>query len=205
MNQKIAAIIGLFALFLGGIAAYVLTEGQAPDTEVTVETRGDVETKTLAEFETIEFSLPDIAGTERSLSEWAGKARLINFWATWCAPCRREIPLLKKTQEAHGDSNVQVIGIAVDFPEEVAAYAEEVRFNYPVLVGQEDAMAIAEASGIDFIGMPFTMIVAPSGELIKAHIGEIVESHIEQILAVFDDLENDRLDVAGAREALRTL
>ena len=205
MNQKIAAIIGLFALFLGGIAAYVLTEGQAPDTEVTVETRGDVETKTLAEFETIEFSLPDIAGTERSLSEWAGKARLINFWATWCAPCRREIPLLKKTQEAHGDSNVQVIGIAVDFPEEVAAYAEEVRFNYPVLVGQEDAMAIAEASGIDFIGMPFTMIVAPSGELIKAHIGEIVESHIEQILAVFDDLENDRLEVAVAREALRTL
>ena len=78
-------------------------------------------------------------------------------------------------------------------------------FNYPVLVGQEDAMAIAETSGVDFIGMPFTMIVAPSGELIKAHIGEIVESHIDEILQVFDRMGAGEIGVDGAREALASL
>ena len=197
MKQKIAVVIGLFALFLGGVAAYVLTSNKAEEATYAVETPADVST--------VEFSLPDVSGSVRESSEWHGKARLINFWATWCAPCRREIPLLKKTQETYGADNVQVIGIAVDFQEDVAAYAEEAQFNYPILVGQEDAMAIAETSGIDFIGMPFTMIVAPSGELIKAHIGEIVESHIEQIIAVFADLENGSIDIAGAREALGTL
>ena len=153
----------------------------------------------------MDFSLGDIDGNVRKLSEWQGKARLINFWATWCAPCRREIPLLKKTQEDHASENVEVIGIAVDFLDEVRAYNEEAQFNYPILVGQEDAMAAAEASGVEFIGLPFTMIVAPSGELLNTHIGEIVEEHIEKILSVFDRLDNGGLDIAAAREALADL
>ena len=93
----------------------------------------------------------------------------------------------------------------MDFLEPVQTYAEEAQFNYPVLVGQEDAMAAAEASGIEFIGMPFTMVVAPGGELLKTHVGEIVESHIETILGVFERLETGELDLPGAREALKDL
>ena len=87
----------------------------------------------------------------------------------------------------------------------LATYAEETQFNYPILVGQEDAMAVAEESGVEFIGLPFTMVVAPSGELIKAHLGEIVESHIEQIVEVLADLDAGSIDIDGAREALGTL
>jgi thiol-disulfide isomerase/thioredoxin len=68
----------------------------------------------------ISFTLPDLSGTPRSLDEWRGRSLLVNFWATWCAPCRREIPLLKNAQATHGD-NLQVSGVAVDYAEEVLA------------------------------------------------------------------------------------
>jgi thiol-disulfide isomerase/thioredoxin len=148
------------------------------------------------------FTLVDLDGTEHNFSEWQGKHRLLNFWATWCAPCRREIPLLKAFQDEHGENGFVVIGIAVDFPEQVAAYAEEAAFNYPVLVGQEDAMAVAETSGVEFIGMPFTMIVAADGELVNTHIGEIMDSHLEHIVRVLTMLDNGEIDKASARKAL---
>ena len=151
------------------------------------------------------FTLVDLDGTEHDLSEWSGKHRLLNFWATWCAPCRREIPLLKTFQDEHGENGFVVIGIAVDFPDQVAAYAEEAEFNYPILVGQEDAMAVAETSGVEFIGMPFTMIVAADGELINTHIGEIMDSHLEHIVRVLTMLDNGEIDKASARKALNFL
>ncbi len=150
------------------------------------------------------FVLPDIDGVERDIAEWTGKHRLLNFWATWCAPCRREIPLLKTFQEEHGDDFV-VIGIAVDFPEEVAAYAEAAEFNYPILVGQEDAMAVAETSGIEFIGMPFTMIVGADGELLNTHTGEILAEDLEHIVDVLKMLDTGEIDKDGARAALDAL
>lgn len=151
------------------------------------------------------FNLLDVDGEQRDSSEWAGNYQLLNFWATWCAPCRREIPLLKAFQEEHGANGFQIIGIAVDFPEQVAAYAEAAEFNYPILVGQEDAMAIAETSGIEFIGLPFTMIVAADGELLNAHIGEIVAADLEHIVEVITKLEQGQIDKDEARDALHAL
>ena len=213
MSKKIALGAGLLVFFVAGLTFYYVTAKR--HTANMAELRAAAPSPppaassfaidTPADVSGIDFELPDVAGVMRSSSEWDGKARMLNFWATWCAPCRREIPLLMKTQEENENNNVQIIGIAVDFPEQVAAYAEETGFNYPILVGQEDAMAIAETSGVDFIGMPFTMVVAPSGELIKAHIGEIVESHIDEILHVFERMESGELDVDAAREALVAL
>lgn len=152
----------------------------------------------------INFTLPDLDGTPRSLDEWHGRPLLVNFWATWCAPCRREIPLLKEVQAAHAD-DLQVIGVAVDYLEDVVAYAETATFNYPVLVGQEDAMAAAESAGIEFIGLPFTIVTAADGRLIKAHIGEIHEPQLREIVAVLQRLAHGEIDVAGARETLGRL
>lgn len=208
MNKTMAATLLLAGLMLAGVAFYM---GQSPQpveasalaAEAIAPAGNDVAPP--VPEERIDFSLPDLDGNVRRLSDWDGKARLVNFWATWCAPCRREIPLLKSTQANYGENNMQVIGIAVDDLESVQIYAEEANFNYPILVGQEDAMAAAEASGVPFIGLPFTLIVAPGGELLKSHVGEIVESHIDTILEVFEQLEAGEIDLAGARSALDAL
>jgi thiol-disulfide isomerase/thioredoxin len=201
MKKNIAIAFVLVGLLISGIATYRL---QSQPQQENLPPEPVAESRAVTDSN-IDFALPDLDGNMRQLSEWNGKGRLVNFWATWCAPCRREIPLLKKTQEAHGADGLQVIGIAVDFPDQVAAYAEEAQFNYPILVGQEDAMAAAEASGIDFIGMPFTMVLAPNGELLKTHIGEIVEVHIETIVTVFRDLKAGKIDIEGARAVLETI
>jgi thiol-disulfide isomerase/thioredoxin len=185
MNKALVAIL-LIAAAAGGWFLQQALKGPAP----------------AAPDRQIAFTLPDLEGNPRSLADWQGKARLVNFWATWCAPCRREIPLLKKTQAEHGADDLQVIGVAVDFRDDVLAYAEAAGFNYPILIGQDDAMAAAAASGVDFIGLPFTMVITPDGELLKTHMGEIDAGHIEQIVEVLDRLETGELDLPAARQAL---
>ena len=118
MNKNIFAVLTLIATAAFGYFFYAgLEQETAPATSQVVAPAPAHNTR-------VDFTLPDLEGNEHQISEWDGKARLINFWATWCAPCRREIPLLKKTQTAHAENNLQVIGIAVEDLEPVIAYAE---------------------------------------------------------------------------------
>ena len=158
-----------------------------------------------AELERPSFTLPDLEGNSRSLDDWDGQHRVLNFWATWCAPCRREIPLLKAFQDEHGAAGFQVIGIAVDFPEEVVTYAEEAQFNYPIVTGQQEALAVAETSGIDFIGMPFTMFVTRDGDYVGAYIGELHQPHLDEVVNILTRLDKEEIDKDAARAAFEQL
>jgi thiol-disulfide isomerase/thioredoxin len=148
------------------------------------------------------FTLPDLEGTSRQLDEWDGKHRILNFWATWCAPCRREIPLLKEFQAEQGNDGILVMGIAVDVMEDVQKYAEAAEFNYPILVGELDAMAVAEQSGLEFTAMPFTMIVTRDGEFLTAHFGELHRADLNKINDILVRLDAGDFDTDTARQAL---
>lgn len=151
------------------------------------------------------FSLPDLAGIPHQLAEWDGSHRILNFWATWCAPCRREIPILKAFQEKHGSDRFQVIGIAVDFAEDVERYSKEAEFNYPILVGQEDAMAVAESSGIQFMALPFTMFIAADGEYLNAFMGELHAPQLERVATIMSRLDRREMSREAAKDALGSL
>jgi len=204
MNAKIAAGFVLAGLLIAGIAAY-LSRSPAPDAGPAAVPAVVQPVAVPQAEDTVDFALADLDGNTRSISEWNGKARLINFWATWCAPCRREIPLLKETQAEHGAGILQVIGVAVEDVEPVQGYAAEAQFNYPILVGQDEAMAAAEASGIPFIGLPFTIVLGPGGELLGTRMGEIHAAEIDLIVAVATRLQAGEIDVASAKSALSDL
>lgn len=200
MPRTAVVIIAIVAAIAGSLFFF----SQQPNvTEpVVVAAEPAIVEETPAATTHVSFELDGLDGTKRQFSEWDGKHRIVNFWATWCAPCRREIPLLKAFQEQHGADDFQVIGIAVEFPEPVIAYAEDAQFNYPILVGEQDAMAVAESSGISFIGLPFTMIVAKDGTLVGAHMGEIHQQHLDDIVRVMKQLDATEIDIEEARTSL---
>jgi len=148
------------------------------------------------------FELTGLDGAMHDFSEFDGRHRLLNFWATWCAPCRREIPLLKEFQAEQGEDGILIIGIAVDMMEDVQKYAEAAEFNYPILVGEMDAMAVAEQSGLVFHAMPFTMIVTRDGEFLSAHFGELHRPDLTKITDILARLDAGDIDTETARNAL---
>jgi thiol-disulfide isomerase/thioredoxin len=149
-----------------------------------------------------DFALGTLAGESQSIQSWPGKALVINFWATWCPPCLREIPMLKAFQQAHAEDPIQVVGIAVDQQDAVADFAGDIGFNYPVLVGQSEAMDAASAFGVEFVGLPFTVFTDTTGHVLGVHTGELHAEHLQTLVDVLAAEQAGTLDLAGARATL---
>ena len=190
--MKVTIKILIYLLSLSIISCSNESNNQDPEATVTQEKVS--ERNFLGEFELI-----DLNNVMTHSSKWNGQYKLINFWATWCAPCRREIPLLNNTQKEYQDMSVQIIGIAVDVLDDVIAYSEETPFEYPVLVGEEEAIAIAENANIEFIGLPFTMLVDDQNEVIKTHLGEIKKHHIDMLTEVIRGMQRGKISVEEAK------
>ena len=148
------------------------------------------------------FQLADRDGQLRSLQDWPGQALIVNFWATWCAPCRREIPLLKQLQQDHAGEGFQVIGIAVDFRDKVLAYADEMQIGYPLLIGEQEALDAAAAFGVTTVGLPFTVFSDRHGRVVTAHLGELTAAQADLILATVRRVDAGEIEPAEARSGL---
>jgi thiol-disulfide isomerase/thioredoxin len=149
------------------------------------------------------ITLKDLKGTPRSLDEWRGRTLLVNFWATWCAPCRKEMPLLENLQQSVSPDTLQVVGIAIDRLEPVLRFVGETGVSYPILAGEADASAAAEQFGDAFVALPFSVIAGPDGTVLASHTGELDARELGLIAEVADGLAAGRLAPEAARDALQ--
>lgn len=149
------------------------------------------------------FSLPDTEGHMRSIADWDGKALVINFWATWCPPCRREIPLLNALSGHLGPQGFQVVGVAVDFRKAVLDYEQRTPVDYPVLVGEEGGESVAQSFGMQELVFPFTVFTDQKGRIIAMHIGELHPQQAMLILGAVKQVMAGRIGVAAARDQIR--
>ena len=186
-----------------GYLAYRVTP--APDATPTADPAADDTpvVEQLAE-KLPDFSLADLEGNPKSIQSWPGKPLIINFWATWCGPCLREIPMLKDFQKAHG-GDIQVVGIAVDRHDPVVQFAGKMQFNYPILQGENEAWQAAAQFGVDFYALPFTVFTAGDGTVLGVHTGELAPEHLENLTATLADLDAGTITASQARERLAGL
>lgn len=124
----------------------------------------------------------DLKGETKGLDQWRGRVVVINFWATWCAPCREEIPGFVGLQERYGHLGLQLVGVALDQPDKVAEFAREFRINYPVLIGGLDIMDLLRQAGNRAGVLPYTLIIDRRGNLVGQERGGLKETKLEGII-----------------------
>ena len=128
------------------------------------------------------ITLPDLSNTPRSLAEWAGKKRVINFWATWCPPCRKEIPALITLQNNSTTNNVQVISIAIEDKQSVQSFLKDYPINFPVLIAGDDGITLSTKMGNRANAVPFTVFIDGDGAIQKTHAGEISLLELQELI-----------------------
>jgi thiol-disulfide isomerase/thioredoxin len=128
-------------------------------------------------------TLPDLDGKAQSLGQWRGKVVVVNFWATWCAPCREEIPILVRLQTKYRDRGLQLVGIAIDQPDKVRSYATEMGMNFPILIGNVEAIDLSKVLGNRAGVLPFTIVLGRDGKIASREIGAVKEANIEALVS----------------------
>lgn len=166
--------VAIFALGAGSFLRTLLSE--AYQTELSSEESQQGAQAILA------ASLPDLQGENQEVSQWLGKVMVVNFWATWCTPCREEIPEFIEAQKKYGEQGLIFIGIAIDQADKVKMFSQEFGINYPVLVGSFDTWSLLEAAGNRHSALPYTVVINRSGELVENYLGRVDLKKLEKMV-----------------------
>jgi thiol-disulfide isomerase/thioredoxin len=148
-----------------------------------------------------DLSLPDLKGRQHALASYLGRPTIFNFWASWCAPCRREIPLLNEIRHAATANDVQVVGIAADLETNVVEFLKKTQIDYEVLVGERQGSEAAARFGVPLV-LPFSVFVSAGGHVVAVKVGELHRDEAMDMLAAIRELDLGKRDLAGTRQQI---
>lgn len=187
MNNKVLIIVAITAALAGMVLARILSAPETSPTQAPAPQAaiGKASPQALAPITgpAPEFSLPDLQDKPHNITDWRGKTVLLNFWATWCPPCREEVPLFVDTQEKYKNRGFTIIGIAIDRKKDVENFVDSYFINYPVLHTQEKANALMARYGNRVAALPYSVLIGPDGNLIARRTGAF---HKAELLGLLD-------------------
>ena len=166
MKQSIMIIVAAILALAGGVLA-----------QHFIDPESQIETTAIAEF-----NFPDLEDNMHKLSEWDGKVIIVNFWATWCPPCRKEIPEFVKLQKEYGDKGLQFVGIAIEEKEPVEEFIDFIEINYPILIGGDPAIELAQQMGNRIGAVPYSVVINRQGQIVHRQPGEFSTDSIKKII-----------------------
>ena len=127
-------------------------------------------------------TFPDETGKIQALKQYTDKIIVLNFWATWCEPCREEMPELSQLHDAYKDQNLVVLGVAVDDMAAISEFNKETKVSYPLFAADMQGMEIASGLGNDKSVLPYTVIIKADGSVAKTYFGRVTKPLLEETL-----------------------
>lgn len=163
-DALILGVVGLAAAAAGGIAGVLALQSRSGAADL------------------LGAQFLDLEGRPRRLLEWRGRALLCNFWATWCAPCREEIPLLVAASHHWRTRGIEIVGIGVDSAVKIREFAKNYQITYPLLVADGTTISLVRSLGNPAGGLPYTVALDRKGALVYRHLGALSEPALRQVM-----------------------
>lgn len=162
------------ALILGGVGVAAASAGALMGV-VALQSRSGAAELLSARFH-------DLQGRPRRLIDWQGRALLCNFWATWCTPCREEIPILVAAKHKAAGIGLEIVGIGIDSADKIAEFAKIYKMTYSILVADATAITLLRSLGNRSGGLPYTVLLDAKGSVVRRHLGALTPADLEQFL-----------------------
>ncbi len=173
-NMQTLAVLAACAAMIGCSGA---AEGTATGAATGVVSTAAAATSP-GQFQRIDFTLPDLDGNLRKLSDWDGDLVLLNFWATWCPPCKKEMPMFQERYEQYAGYGFTIVAVAVDELNATQSFVDNLGIEFPILIGQDDAIDVGREYGNRIGALPYTVLIDRDGIVRETHRGEVTESDL---------------------------
>ena len=174
MNRHLS--VGLVAALLSLSAGYFIGQQGQSETDSVLSRTADASARLM------ELTLPDAAGAPHALGRWKGKVIVLNFWATWCPPCREEMPEFSRLQGKYAGSGVQFVGISLDSATNVQLFVDKSPVSYPLLIALEEGVELSRLFGNSSAGLPYTVLLDREGKVRFTRLGRVFEHELDALL-----------------------